>query len=155
MVWDVFRREFDPWRELRRMEREMRRMQEDIARLFPGFTPAFVPGVAVVEFPPVNMWREENNALIVAELPGISLDDIDVSVSGRILTLSGSRKPEEENEEVYQRRERWYGDFTKRIELPFLVEADKVEAKFKNGVLYITLPRAEAEKPKKISIKAS
>jgi HSP20 family protein len=88
-------------------------------------------------------------------LPGIDPNAIDISVVGKTLTLRGSRKPEEFKEnESYHRRERWHGQFTKTIELPFDIDSGKVDAQYRKGILRITLPRAEADKPRKISVKS-
>ncbi|MCB0212841.1 MAG: Hsp20/alpha crystallin family protein, partial [Anaerolineae bacterium] len=90
------------------------------------------------------------------ELPGVNPEDIDISVVGETLKLTGSRQPEELGEgSRYHRRERGFGKFTRTFQLPFAVEADQVEAVFDKGILHISLPRAEAEKPKKITVKAA
>lgn len=107
------------------------------------------------EFPPVNMWVDSESVTVTSEIPGIDVDDIEISVVGKSLVLRGSRKQGELKEnESYHRRERWNGRFSKTLELPFNVQADRVDAKFSKGILSITLPRAEAEKPKKIDIRA-
>jgi HSP20 family protein len=104
----------------------------------------------------MNIWTNEDGATITAELPGLSPEDIDISVVGNALTLSGSRKPEELNDgDKYHRRERNYGQFSRSFELPFQIEANQVEAKFEKGVLHIFAPRAEADKPKKITVKSA
>lgn len=107
------------------------------------------------DFPPYNVWLSDDKAVITTELPGITPSDIDLSVVGKVLTLKGERKPDEKKEgETYHRRERWYGRFNKSIELPFSIETKDVNANFQKGVLTIELPRAEAERPKKIEIKS-
>ncbi len=107
------------------------------------------------EFPPFNVWVSDDRAVITTELPGLNPQDIDVSVIGKIVTLKGCRNSEElKNNDTYHRRERWYGSFNKSIELPFNIESNKVSANFGRGILTVTLPRAEAEKPKKIEIKS-
>lgn len=138
----------NPWREIERMQREM-------DRLFTGFygSPRFQTAPS---FPAMNVWTNQEGAVITAELPGVNPEDIDISVVGETLTLTGSRQPEELKEgEKYHRRERGYGKFTRTFQLPFPVEATKVEAIFEKGVLHISLPRAEADKPKKISVKTA
>jgi HSP20 family protein len=142
MLWSDLER-FDsiwnPWHELDPMARTL-------SRLVPP---------SKVEFPAVNVWLAENSALVTTEIPGVDPQAIDISVVGKSLTLRGSRHPEELREgESYHRRERWYGQFTKTIDLPFNVQADKVAARFSRGVLSIELPRAEAEKPRKITVKS-
>ena len=134
------------WREMDRLQREMNRLFDDTyprrARRAAGY-------------PAMNVWTNEDGLIITAEVPGVKPEDIDISVVGDTLTLSGSRKPDELKEDSrYHRQERGYGDFTRSIQLPFLVNVKKVEATFQNGVLNITMPRAEEDKPKKITVKA-
>ena len=106
------------------------------------------------EFPLVNVWMDRDRAIITSELPGVDTKDIDISVAGKSVTLRGSRATEDACEgECQHRRERWSGKFTRSIELPYAVNQDKVEAKFIKGILELTLPRAEADKPRKIAIK--
>jgi HSP20 family protein len=83
------------------------------------------------------------------------LNDLEISVVGDTLTLRGVRAPEKLGEgENYHRRERGSGRFTRALQLPFRIEADEVSATLKNGVLNITLPRAQADRPRKIQVKA-
>ncbi len=129
----------DPWREFERINRGL---------------PAF-RAHATCEFPAVNSWVSQDDTVITTEIPGIEPEDIDISVAGRSVTLRGSRKAAELKEgESYHRRERWNGKFSKKIELPYNVETGKISAKFTKGILSITLPRAEAERPRKIEIKS-
>lgn len=136
------------WSDFDRYWRSTWRDFERLNRLLSRYEPA-----SVSEFPAVNMWTHGNEAMLVTELPGIDTKDIDISVVGKALTLRGSRQAEGMREnESYHRRERWYGQFSRTLELPFTIESDKVKARFSKGVLYITLPRAEAEKPRKITV---
>jgi HSP20 family protein len=106
-------------------------------------------------YPAINIWTNEDGQFISAEMAGVNPDDIDIDVTGDALSISGERKPDEVVKEArYHRRERSYGSFSRTIQLPFMVDTSKVEANFKNGVLMISLPRAEADKPKKITIKS-
>jgi HSP20 family protein len=106
-------------------------------------------------YPAMNAWTNEDGAIITAELPGFKPEEIEISVVSDTLTVSGNREPEDVGEGVtYHRRERGCGRFTRAFQLPFLVEGDEVEAEFEKGVLRITLPRAEADKPKKIAVRA-
>jgi HSP20 family protein len=94
--------------------------------------------------------------VVTTEIPGIDPGSIEISVAGSTLTVRGSREPESPGEgESYHRRERWYGKFSKTIELPFAIEKDRVDARFSKGILSITLPRSEAEKPKKVTVKTA
>jgi len=134
------------WREMDRLQREMNRLFED------SYPSRFRPAPA---YPAMNVWTNEEGLQITAEVPGVSPKDIDISVVGNTLTLSGVREPDELKEGArYHRQERGYGNYTRSLQLPFSVNVNKVEATFKNGVLSITLPRAEEDKPKKITVKA-
>jgi len=137
-------RTWDPFRDLRRVQDEMARTLDRGA--YPRSS----------DYPPLNVWSNEEETIVQAELPGFSAEDLDLSVVQNTLTLRGTRKPEEIKEgETYHRRERWSGQFVRSLELPFDVVGDQIEAEFKNGVLSIRLPRAEEHKPRKISVKAS
>jgi HSP20 family protein len=109
---------------------------------------------AAPAYPAMNVWTNENGAVVTAELPGVAPEDIDISVVNETLTVTGVRHPEEVEGATYHRRERSQGRFTRSFQLPFRIEGDRVEASFERGVLHIHLPRAEADKPKKIAIKA-
>ena len=135
------------WNEMRRMQNEMEKFQRDYSS---------VRTHRSASFPAINIWADEESAIITSEIPGVSKDELDINVTGDTLVLSGNRKPEELPEGAkYHRRERVHGEFTRTIQLPYTVDVNKVNASFKNGVLEVTLPRVEAEKPKKISVKSS
>ena len=131
----------------------MDRLRREVDRLFANW-PARAGWSAASGYPAMNVWTDENSAVVTAELPGVSIDDIDISVEKDALTVRGNRRPEETGEEAtYHRRERRHGDFQRAFRLSFQVDPNKVEAELKNGVLSIFLPRAVADKPKKIEIK--
>jgi len=137
---DYFAR--DPWRELDQMRRRMDRILRGV-----GVLPT-------AEFPVVNVWSDAERAVVCAELPGVQPGDIDLSVDQDTLTIRGSREPLRlEEGETFLRHERGHGAFARTVTLPFPVEADRVDAGYKNGILTITLPRREAEKPSRIEIK--
>ena len=128
--------------------REMERLQGRFNQLFSS------PYRSSMEFPPINVWTNEDAAYITAEIPGIDAADIEISVVNDTITLRGSRQAEEVKEgESLHRRERGFGQFARTIQLPFKVEADKVEAINKKGILCINLPRAEQDKPRKIEVR--
>ena len=131
---------------------EMDRLQREMNRLFDGAHPSRLSP----EYPALNVWIGEDSQVITAELPGIQIEDLDINVLGRSLTISGERKPESalEGAETH-RQERPFGKFSRSIELPYPVEAGKVQATLEQGVLTINLPRAEADKPRKIAVKSS
>jgi HSP20 family protein len=138
----------NPWREIDHVQREMNRL---FSSLYNSPRTQMTPS-----FPAMNVWTNPDGAVIMAELPGVNPEDIDISVVGETLTLTGFRPQEELKEgEKYHRRERSFGRFTRTFQLPFSVETDRVEAVFDKGVLHISLPRAEVDKPKKIAIKAT
>jgi len=134
--------------------REMDDFQRELNRLFELYYPRKTR--VAPSYPAVNIWSNEDGLLITAEIPGTSVDDIDINVVGQTLTLSGERKPEKLEEGAqYQRQERGFGKFSRVIELPFSINVNKVEATFKNGILTIVLPRAEEDKPKKIKVQSA
>jgi HSP20 family protein len=133
--------------------REMDRLQRDMNRLFSQYYPS--PLRTAPGYPAINIWTNEDGQFVSAEMPGVHVDDIDIDVNNNVLTISGQRSLEEVPEDAhFHRRERGYGEFSRTIQLPYAVDADKVEASFKDGVLNITLPKVEAEKPKQIAIKS-
>lgn len=108
---------------------------------------------SVRNYPPVNLYTKEEEALVTCLLPGFTSESIDIQIKDNVLSISGKRVREElsEGTEVH-RREIFDGDFQRTLELPFRVNAEAVQAKYKNGVLSIHLPRREEDRPKKISI---
>lgn len=107
--------------------------------------------------PSVDVSESDGSVVVKAELPGMESKDIDVDLTGNILTIKGEKKVEEEkkDEERVYCRERFYGTFQRSFRLPAGVESDKVEANFKNGVLTVTVPKSEESKHKKIEIKSA
>jgi HSP20 family protein len=143
----INRRIFNPWSE------NEQRMQRQIARLINTFGMSRYD--TAPNFPTVNVYANEEAQIVTAELPGMQPNDIDISVVGETLTISGERQLEKLEEDAeYHRQERSCGKFRRSFELLFPVDADKVEASFENGVLQIRLPRAEAHKPRKIAIQS-
>lgn len=103
--------------------------------------------------PPVDVFEDEHNIVVTAELPGIEEKDLNISVENNVLTITGERKMEkEEKKENYQRVERRYGRFTRSFTLPSTVDAENVNAEFDKGLLKITMPKLEEAKPKQIKI---
>lgn len=131
---------------------EVNSVQEEFARLFHRLAPGHA--AAAVAVPLLNVWEDEQALYVEADLPGIDPASLDVTVTeGNQLTLQGDRKAPEVPGAVWVRQERPTGTFTRVIGLPALVDADKVEAKYDNGVLRLTLPKHEAAKPRKIQVK--
>ena len=105
--------------------------------------------------PALDIFEKNDRFIVKAELPGMKEDDIDVSVVGDTLTIKGEKKSEEEiNEEDFYHLERTYGSFMRSISLPSNVNADKIEAKYEDGVLEVDLPKIAEVKPKKVKVAA-
>ncbi len=133
--------------------REMDQLQREMNHLFEASGGKRVLGSP--KYPAINLWANEENQFISAEMPGIKADDINVNVTADTLTISGSRVHDEVGENTrFHRQERGYGPFTRTIQLPFMIDTSSVAANFKNGVLDIKLQRAESDKPKKIAVKS-
>ncbi|MBD3383803.1 Hsp20 family protein [candidate division KSB1 bacterium] len=135
-------RTYSPWSVMDRIQREMNQLFDDSYR-----SDRF-------RYPAVNMWTNDRSAVVTAELPGFSSKDIDISILDKTVMLKGKREIDGEKA-TWHRQERMSGEFERSFELPFPVEVDKVKASFDNGILSITLPRAEADKPRKIEIKST
>ena len=106
--------------------------------------------------PAVNIVEADNQFLISADLPGMKLDDIHLDLNDGILSLSGERHEEKETKEKNVRRfEKRYGKFVRSFRLPENVVADKIEARYEQGVLEVTIPKTERAMPKKIEVKSS
>lgn len=130
---------------------EMVRLRNDMNRLFSGGTYPFQS-----VYPAVNIWMNERGVVVTAELPGIDADKLEISVLNDTLVLSGTRTFDAlKEEENYHRNERHGGKFSRTIQLPFKVNDKQIEARYEKGILRMILPREEAEKPKKINIKAN
>ena len=105
-------------------------------------------------FPLVNLTEDDDRLYLTAELPGAAADKLEVSVKGETLSLRGEIPPAQAPEEVnYHRRERESGSFRRVLTLPVKIEAENIEAVFKNGVLSVTLPKAAEAKARQVSIR--
>jgi len=135
---------------------ELERMRQQMDRLFEDFTGRVIkePTVAAGLFPLLNLSEDKDNYYIRAELPGIRPEDLEISVTLDTLTISGERKIPEEKNVSYYRREREAGKFNRVVSLPGQIDIEKVEAKYKNGILTIILPKAETSKVKQITVKS-
>src|SRR5262245_45713295 len=140
-----------PWRplgELGSLRREMDRLLERFFGEAPGIE---LPGGTWE--PRLDISETKDEVTIKADLPGLEAKDLDVAVSGDILTIKGEKK--QEKDEKDERRhvvERSYGAFTRMVRLPAPVAQDKIKASFKNGVLTVSLPKTEEAKPKAIPV---
>ena len=138
-----------PFEELDRLRRQMDLLSGGLSRGLWGEPAAGV-------FPMMNITEDEKNYYVRAELPGIKADELEMSVTGDTLSVSGERKlPAEDEKAQYHRKERDAGRFSRIVTLPGQLNTGKVEARCTDGVLTVTLPKAEAAKPKQITVKTS
>ena len=139
----------DSFEELERVRRQMDWLTGSISR---GLFNETTSGV----FPMMNVTEDKDKFYVRAELPGLKADELDISVTGNTLSISGDRKlPIEDEKAQYHRREREAGSFNRIVSLPAQVDTNKVDAACSEGVLTVILPKAEEAKPKKITIKGS
>ena len=109
----------------------------------------------VGEEPAMDIYQTDKDVVVKASLPGINPEEVDISITGDILTIKGEHKEEQEVKEAdYFRKELSYGTFHRSMTLPVAVKAEKADATFENGVLTITLPKVEEAKPKQIKVKS-
>ena len=144
MLLQELEQSWDPWR-------QMDALQDAMSQVLWGqrSTGSYL-------YPTLNAWTNENEAVVTAEIPGIDPSSLDISVVGDTLTIRGSRETEPLGEGMQMlRRERPSGQFSRSLQLPFHVDAEKVAAQAKNGILTVTLPFAEVGKPRKIMPKAA
>ena len=142
---------WEPFRDLISLREAMDRLfEESFVRPGAGrLAPAGVGALAV------DMYQTDDAVIVKSAIPGIDPENLDISITSDTLTIKGETRAEEEvKEESYIRRERRYGSFCRTLAIPLPVVAEKAEAEFENGVLTLTLPKAEEVKPKTIKIKA-
>jgi HSP20 family protein len=142
---------WDPWTTLPTLQDRINRIFEEA---FPRSS-AKEGDFALADWrPAVDTYEENNNIVIKAELPGVKKENVTIDIKDNMLTLKGERTEETEvKEENYYRKERSYGKFHRAFTLPDAVDPNKIEASFKDGVLKISIPKAEEAKTKKIEIK--
>jgi HSP20 family protein len=128
---------------------EMSCVHNQLNRLLDGYPSWHLSG----ENPPLNISVGDVAVKITAELPGLSAQDIDISLVSNTLTIKGEQAAQEPAPgETWHRRERTFGKFSRCVQLPFRIDANGVQATFKNGLLHLTLPRAEEDKPRRITV---
>jgi HSP20 family protein len=143
---------WDPFRDLVTLQERMNRMFDESFRgTGRAGTEDWALGGAWA--PVVDIYEQDGNIVLKAELPGVDPKQVDVRLENNTLTLSGERKVDHEvKQENYHRVERSYGSFTRSFTLPSTVDQEKIKADYKDGVLKVTLPKREEAKPKQISI---
>ncbi len=136
----------DPFREMLAIRNTMERLLDSAVTGTSTLQPATL-GLAL------DIAENENEYVVKASLPGIDLNDLEITYSNNTLTIKGEVREEQELEQArYHLRERSYGSFARSITLPAGVESDKIEANYEAGVLTLRLPKAEEIKPKKIAV---
>ena len=143
---------WEPFRDIMTTHRDFDRLLKE------AFTPFFGEGEPSTRTwaPPVDIYENENDIVLKAELPGIDPKDVEVRVEDNTLYLKGERKFEKEvKNENYHRVERSYGSFARSFSLPNSINSEKVKAEYKDGLLTLTLPKREEAKPKTIRIDVS
>jgi HSP20 family protein len=145
---------WEPFRDLLGLQGRMNRLFEDSLRGWSHGTTADDDWALGGTWAPlVDIYEQEGNLVLKAELPGVDPKDVDIRLENNILTLSGDRKVDSEvKRENYHRVERAYGSFTRSFTLPSVINQEKIQAEFKDGVLKVTLPKREEAKPKQITI---
>lgn len=143
MLWDLFH--------------DMRELQSEIDNLFEG--PAVFPRLYYAnpkrsQYPPMNLREDQDSLFLDVRLSGVDMENIQISIENSTLSIRG-RKPAPEgiDPKDYHRRERTLGNFIRAVELPIEVDVDKVKADYEDGILTVTMPKAEAAKPKRIEVK--
>lgn len=132
---------------------ELARMRNDMDRLF-GALERPARGMGAGVFPAINLTQDNDKYYLRAELPGIKVDDLDIQVTGKNISIAGERKiPSVSENAKYHRREREAGKFSRALTLPGDIDAEKVDASFVRGILTVEIPKAEAQKPRQIIVK--
>ena len=142
---------WEPLGELMSLREAMDRLfEESVIRPRAALAPFFGAGGLALD-----VYETEEALVVTADMPGVKPEDLDISITGDVLTIKGEAKSESEvKRESYHRQERRYGAYSRSVALPTPVNADKAEAKFKDGVLTLTIPKAEEAKPKVIKVQS-
>jgi HSP20 family protein len=150
-----YRRLFDfPSGGFKQQFEDLDRMRQQMERIYSRLTDARLPAFQAGVFPAINLTESKDNYYVRAELPGVKPEDLDIQATANGLSIAGERKiPAEDDGVKYHRRERESGSFARMISLPGEIDADKVDAGLSDGILTVTIPKAEIAKPKQIAVK--
>ena len=141
---------WDPFREMSALQERMNRMLADFRTRAPLGEEDMAQGSWI---PAVDIYETKDSIVLNVELPGVTKENISLEVKESTLTIKGEKKLEKDvKEENYHRMERSYGSFMRAFTLPSTMHQDKVKAKFRDGILEITIPKAEEAKPKQIKV---
>ena len=150
--------QWNPFQEMEVLRREIDRIFDSFGlRTGPVFRTAFLPGRAAREYPLCNLYEDKEAVYVEALAPGVDPASLNLTTTRNALTLSGEKHglPGEVKSEMLHRNERATGKFLRSIELPVEVDENKVKADYKNGLLVVTLPKAEKAKPKQIGVQVA
>lgn len=140
---------WEPLRDFVSMRKDMDRLMDEFF-LMPSTTTRTGWGL-----PTIDLYQTDDDVVVKASMPGMNPEDLDIQVIGDTLTIRGeAKKDEDQKERTYHIREHQYQSFSRSVTLPVMVKADKANAEMKNGILTLTLPKADETKPKVISVKA-
>jgi HSP20 family protein len=148
-------RDISRWSPVTDLSSEFVNMQKEIDRMFERFRGGSAdPSVATDLWPSVDIVENENDFVVNVELPGVRREDVKITVNEGVLTVKGEKKQEREvKEDQYRRVERSFGGFERSFTLPTTAQSDRIGANFANGVLSITIPKAEQAKSREIEVK--
>ena len=152
--WQPFRGlpQWDPFAQIPSLQQEMDRLFSQYLRRIGREEEALAPGAWA---PVVDIYETDEKMVIKAELPGLKKEDIDIEVRDNTLTLKGERKFEKEIKQENHHRVEWaYGSFQRSLPLPSTIKQEAIEATFKDGILEVSLPKAEETEPEQIRIQA-
>jgi HSP20 family protein len=144
------------WQSYDDVRTEMNRLYDEMSRVFDRRGKAGLRVPAGTAYPPINVWEDQDQLFVEAELPGFGLADLEIYVTGENqLNIKGERKPPTVEGAVWHRQERGYGSFNRLFELPWGVDSSQVTARFQHGVLTVTLPKRHDVKPRKIEVSSN
>ena len=147
---------WNPSRELATWPSDLFGIQREMNRMFDGFFRGTNDEDYTIStwMPAVDIAEHDDEYLVKVELPGVNKDEVKLTLENNILTIRGEKKQEKETKrENYHRVERSYGSFQRSFTLPAAVKSDKIDASYKDGILTVSLPKAEEAKPKQIEVK--
>jgi HSP20 family protein len=139
---------------------QFHQLRDEVDRLFSNLAahPTVTGATRLVtgrEFPPVNLWEDNDNVYAECELPGVRTEDLDISVVGNELSIKGRRSQTPEPQATFHRRERGVGPFSRTLQVPAEIAAEQVQANLREGVLCVTMPKAESAKPRKVQVRTA
>jgi len=148
---------WNPARELAAWPSDLFGIQREMNKMFNNFFRGDIQdedSALMAWTPAVDIAEHDDEYLVKVELPGVNKDDVKITIESNILTIRGEKKQEKETKkENYHRVERSYGSFQRSFTLPTTVKSDKIDASYKDGILSVSLPKAEEAKPKQIEVK--